>query len=113
MVEIVIAQTTVDSAELAGELARGAVEARLAACAHIDAPFTAVYRWKGAVETATEWRVSYKTTRERLPALGVWVAQAHSYDVPEWIVLPVEGGSDAYLAWVAEEAGPGQASAVQ
>ncbi|MFD6231568.1 divalent-cation tolerance protein CutA [Streptomyces sp. NPDC060232] len=63
--DTVIAQTTVDSEDLARRLARGAVEARLAACAHIDAPFTAVYRWKGAIETATEWRISYKTTRDR------------------------------------------------
>lgn len=104
--EIVIAQTTVDDEGKAGELARGAVEMRLAACAHIDPPLTAVYRWKGAVETATEWRVSYKTTRERLPALGEWVAREHGYDVPEWIVLPVTGGSDAYLSWVAEEIAP-------
>ncbi|CAM5420722.1 divalent cation tolerance protein [Streptomyces avidinii] len=104
--DIVIAQTTIDDEESARELARGAVEARLAACAHIDAPFTAVYRWKGKVETATEWRISYKTTRDQLPALGAWVGQEHSYDVPEWIVLAVEGGSDSYLEWVAEETAP-------
>jgi periplasmic divalent cation tolerance protein len=104
--EIVIAQTTIDDEERAQALARGAVERRLAACAHIDAPFSAVYRWKGAIETATEWRVSYKTTAERLPALQTWVAEEHSYEVPEWITLPVAGGSKAYLAWVVEESAP-------
>ncbi|MFD8980285.1 divalent-cation tolerance protein CutA [Streptomyces sp. NPDC059564] len=104
--DIVIAQTTIDDEHKARELARGAVEARLAACAHIDAPFTAVYRWKGTIETATEWRISYKTTRDRLPALGAWVTQAHDYEVPEWIVIPVDGGSDSYLSWVVEETAP-------
>ncbi|MFI5986183.1 divalent-cation tolerance protein CutA [Streptomyces sp. NPDC051555] len=104
--DIVIAQTTIDDELAARELARGAVEARLAACAHIDAPLTAVYRWQGAVETATEWRVSYKTTRARLPALSTWVGQQHGYDVPEWIVLAVDDGSDAYLSWVAAETTP-------
>ncbi|GAA0913301.1 MULTISPECIES: divalent-cation tolerance protein CutA [Streptomyces] len=104
--EIVIAQTTIDDEEQAKALARGAIENRLAACAHIDQPFTAVYRWKGAVETATEWRISYKTTAERLPELQAWVTKEHSYEVPEWIVLPVTGGSDAYLAWVAKETAP-------
>ncbi|OEJ31749.1 divalent-cation tolerance protein CutA [Streptomyces subrutilus] len=104
--EIVIAQTTIDSEHRAAELARGAVEARLAACAHVDAPLTAAYRWKGAVETATEWRVSYKTTRTRLPALTAWVTREHAYDVPEWIVLPVEAGSPAYLTWITEETAP-------
>ncbi|MFJ9434750.1 divalent-cation tolerance protein CutA [Streptomyces sp. NPDC101490] len=101
--EIVIAQTTIDDEQKAQTLALGAVEARLAACAHIDAPFTAIYRWKGSVETAKEWRISFKTTSERLPELAAWVAEHHSYDVPEWITLPVAGGSDAYLTWVAEE----------
>ncbi|WP_328926285.1 divalent-cation tolerance protein CutA [Streptomyces sp. NBC_00190] len=103
---IVIAQTTVDDELKARELARRAVELRLAACAHIDPPVTAVYRWKGSVESATEWRVSYRTTRERLPALAEWVGAEHAYDVPEWIVLPVTTGSAAYLAWVAAETAP-------
>ena len=44
--------TTTDSAEKAAAArARGAVEARLAACAQISAPVTSVYRWKNAIET--------------------------------------------------------------
>ncbi|MFF8989155.1 divalent-cation tolerance protein CutA [Streptomyces sp. NPDC014983] len=104
--EIVIAQTTIDDEARAKVLARGAVENRLAACAHIDQPFTAVYRWKGAIETAQEWRISYKTTADRLPQLEAWVAGEHSYEVPEWIIIPVIGGSDAYLKWVVEESAP-------
>ncbi|WHM36600.1 divalent-cation tolerance protein CutA [Streptomyces sp. BPTC-684] len=104
--EIVIAQTTINDEELAMLLARGAVEGRLAACAHIDPPFTAVYRWKDAIETDREWRISYKTTPDRLPALEAWVAAEHSYEVPEWITLPVTGGSEAYLAWAVEQSTP-------
>lgn len=104
--EIVIAQTTIDDEELATALARGAVEARLAACAHIDPPFTAVYRWKDAVETAQEWRISYKTSSDRVSDLQAWVSQEHSYEVPEWITLPVTGGSEAYLAWVVDQSTP-------
>ncbi|WP_324787045.1 divalent-cation tolerance protein CutA [Streptomyces sp. H51] len=104
--EIVIAQTTIDDEERAKALARGAVENRLAACAHIDPPFNAVYWWKDALETAQEWRISYKTTQERLPELEAWVSEQHSYEVPEWVTLPVTGGSEAYLAWVVEESTP-------
>ncbi|MDX3762838.1 divalent-cation tolerance protein CutA [Streptomyces mirabilis] len=104
--DIVIAQTTIDDEERAKSLARGAVENRLAACAHIDQAFTAVYRWKNSIETAQEWRISYKTTTARLPELQTWVSKEHSYEVPEWITLPVTGGSEAYLAWVVEESTP-------
>ncbi|MFE5296971.1 divalent-cation tolerance protein CutA [Streptomyces sp. NPDC056632] len=104
--EIVIAQTTIDDEEKAKALASGAVKARLAACAHIDQPFTAVYWWKDNIETAQEWRISYKTPVDRLPELQAWVHQEHSYEVPEWITLPVTGGSEAYLSWVVEESTP-------
>jgi periplasmic divalent cation tolerance protein len=46
--------TTTDSAEAADALARGAVEARLAACGQVVGPITSTYRWQGAVETARE-----------------------------------------------------------
>ncbi|MGJ5894666.1 divalent-cation tolerance protein CutA [Streptomyces niveiscabiei] len=101
--EVVVAQTTIDDEELATALARGAVERRLAAGAHIDPPLTAVYWWKGEIETTREWRVSYKTTAERLPALATWVHVQHSYEVPEWVVFEVDGGSEAYLSWVGEQ----------
>ncbi|MGW7103918.1 divalent-cation tolerance protein CutA [Streptomyces sp. NPDC054838] len=104
--DIVLAQTTIDDEDRARGLARGAVAARLAACAHVDGPLTAVYRWQDAVETATEWRVSYKTSSARLPALAEWIGQHHGYEVPEWIVLPVLDGSPAYLEWVAAESAP-------
>lgn len=104
--DVVIAQTTVDDEARAGELADGAVDGQLAACAHIDGPFTAVYRWKGEVIRDKEWRISYKTTRAGLPALAEWVKAAHTYEVPQWIVLAVDGGSEEYLSWVAEESTP-------
>ncbi|WP_406431918.1 divalent-cation tolerance protein CutA [Streptomyces sp. NBC_00631] len=93
--DTVVAQTTIDDEAKAAELARGAVENRLAAGAHIDPPLTAVYWWKGEIETAREWRISYKTTTDRLPELEAWVAQEHTYEVPEGVVLPIIGGSPA------------------
>ncbi|MER8029922.1 divalent-cation tolerance protein CutA [Streptomyces bauhiniae] len=103
MADIVIAQTTSDDEGQARALARGAVESKLAAGVHIDAPLTAFYWWKDQVETAREWRISFMTTTDRLPELEVWLHERHPYDIPQWITLPVTGGSAAYLAWVAEE----------
>ncbi|MFD9792516.1 divalent-cation tolerance protein CutA [Streptomyces sp. NPDC059070] len=104
--EIVVAQTTSNDWELAKVLARGAVDGRLAAHVHIDQPGTAVYRWKGAVKADREWRISFKTTPARLRDLQAWVAKQHSYELPEWITLPVTGGSEEYLAWVVEQTMP-------
>ncbi|MEV6552200.1 divalent-cation tolerance protein CutA [Streptomyces sp. NPDC051597] len=95
--------TTTDSRAEADALARGAVEARLAACAQITGPMTSVYRWQGAVETAEEWRVQFKTAAARYPDLERHLLAAHPYDTPEIIATPVARGSADYLAWLAAE----------
>ncbi|MDQ0786856.1 periplasmic divalent cation tolerance protein [Streptomyces sp. B3I8] len=98
--------TTTDSEAAARELARGAVEARLAACAQISGPVTSVYRWQGGVETAAEWQVSFKTTPARYEALEHHLRTAHDYETPEIIATPVVRGSTEYLRWVTEETAP-------
>ncbi|MGW1763988.1 divalent cation tolerance protein CutA [Streptomyces sp. NPDC002073] len=34
------------------------------------------------------------------------VTAHHPYDLPQWITVPVTGGSPAYPAWAAEESRP-------
>lgn len=101
--QIVIAQTTVDDEEKAYALARGAVEARLTAGVHVDARMTAFYWWKGEVQHEREYRLSFKTTQDRVEALAAWVHEHHSYEVPQWIVLPTAGASEEYLTWAQTE----------
>ncbi|MEW2167993.1 divalent-cation tolerance protein CutA [Streptomyces sp. NPDC007084] len=98
--------TTTDSAEKAAKLARGAVAERVAACAQISGPVTSVYRWRGEVETAAEWRVQFKTAAVRYPALEAYLRAAHDYETPEIIAVPVVAGGADYLRWVAEETTP-------
>jgi periplasmic divalent cation tolerance protein len=43
-----------------------------------------------------------KCNVEKLAAIETRLHQMHSYDVPEFLVLPVEGGSSAYLRWLRE-----------
>ncbi|OII68793.1 MULTISPECIES: divalent-cation tolerance protein CutA [unclassified Streptomyces] len=95
--------TTTDSAAKAEELARGAVGAGLAACAQISAPVTSVYRWEGAVESAREWQVLFKTADDRYAALEAYLREHHPYDTPEIIATPVLRGSAEYLAWITRE----------
>ncbi|RST07633.1 divalent cation tolerance protein CutA [Streptomyces sp. WAC05374] len=95
--------TTTDSAEKAQELARGAVEARLAACAQISGPVTSVYHWQNAIETSQEWQVFFKTTEECYDTLAAHIAAGHDYDTPEILALPVVRGSADYLAWLRKE----------
>ncbi|OKK07973.1 cation tolerance protein CutA [Streptomyces sp. CB03234] len=95
--------TTTDSADKAQELARGAVEARLAACAQVSGPVTSVYHWQNAIETSQEWQVFFKTTEACYGALEAHITATHDYDTPEIIATPVVRGSAAYLAWLQQE----------
>lgn len=87
----------------AERLARGLIEARLAACVNRLAPVASVYRWNDTIETAEEVPLLIKTTAARYPALQDWLTREHPYDIPEIIALPLAAGLPAYLDWVAGE----------
>ncbi len=95
-----IVLATCASVAEARRIGRSAVEKKLAACANIVTGVESIYRWKGKVERAREVLVVIKTTAPRLPDLEREVNRLHSYDVPEFIVLPVVAGSREYLKWV-------------
>ncbi len=63
---------------------------------------TSIYRWKGKVESAKERLLLIKTSRKRLAKLRAAVERLHSYEVPEFIALPIVAGSREYLAWIEE-----------
>ncbi|HVW78230.1 MAG TPA: divalent-cation tolerance protein CutA [Alloacidobacterium sp.] len=94
--------TTVSSLEEARRVAAALVEERLAACVNIVSGVHSVYRWKGTVEEAGEVLLIMKTRVEKLEALEAAVRRLHSYEVPEFLILPVNGGSAAYLQWIDE-----------
>ena|SRR5436190_22873471 len=98
----VLVLTTVGSRADAQMLASTLVSERLAACVNVLAEMDSTYRWKGAVESQRERQMVIKTTSERVPALRARVHQLHPYEVPEFVVLPVTGGSEAYLSWIRE-----------
>lgn len=91
-----------DPAE-AQRIARTIVEERLAACVNILGPSRSIYRWEGAIETATEVPALFKTTLDKADALIVRVTELHSYEVPAIVVWPIERLPAAYGDWVESE----------
>jgi periplasmic divalent cation tolerance protein len=104
--DVVIVLTTVPDDTGVEDWARALVQERLAACVNVHGPMTSFYRWKGIVERDAERQVVIKTTRERVPALQARLRELHSYELPEFVVLTVEDGSDEYLKWVVEQTRP-------
>ncbi len=108
MTRAVVVLSTAGSQEEAERIATALVGERLAACVNLVAPLTSIYRWRGAVERAAEVLLVIKTRRALVQRLIARVAELHSYDVPEAIVLPIEAGARPYLAWLLGETSPPQ-----
>ena len=97
-----IVLTTAASPEEARRIARALVEERLAACATLIPAVESIYRWQGRIETSAETMLLLKTEMAQLKALEDRLLALHSYDTPEFLVLPVEAGNEKYLRWLSE-----------
>jgi periplasmic divalent cation tolerance protein len=82
------------------------VEERLAACVNALPEMDSFFRWHGAVERDRERQLLIKTTAARLPELERRLHEMHPYDLPEFLVVTIEAGSEAYLRWVTNSTAP-------
>jgi periplasmic divalent cation tolerance protein len=99
----VVVMVTCGSHGEAHMIARQVVAGRLAACVNVlESRVNSVYRWKGKVKHSREVLLLIKTSRSRLAKLRAEIERLHSYDVPEFIALPIVFGSPAYLRWIDE-----------
>ena len=103
MTEKIIVLSTCGSEEEAVRVAKALVEARVAACVNILPKIRSVYRWKDAIEDATEWMLVIKSSRPLFARLQTELRKVHSYEVPEVIAIPVIEGSEDYLGWLDRE----------
>ena len=97
---------TAPDQEVAQRIARTLVEERLAACVNLIPGVRSIYRWQGSVEDDAEILLLAKTGRARCAALAARVQALHPYELPEIVVLPVDGGSQRYLDWIVSESSP-------
>ena len=104
--EYVLVLTTLPGDTDASAFARAVVEERLAACVNVLPPMESVYRWEGEIQRDAERQIVMKTSRDRVPALWERMRELHPYDVPEFIVMPIVDGNDAYLRWIGESTTP-------
>lgn len=99
--DYVLVFTTLPGDANAGAFARALVDERLAACVNLLPVMESVYRWEGQVETESERQLIIKTTRARTSELWERVRELHPYEVPEFVVVPILDGNEAYLRWIA------------
>lgn len=101
--DYVIVLTTLPSDADGTAFGQSLVNERLAACVNLLPVMESVYRWEGRIEQENERQVIIKTSRERVVELWDRVRELHPYEVPEFVVIPIIDGNDAYLRWIGEE----------
>lgn len=94
---------TTSSPEEAEAIGAAMVEARLAACANILSGITSLYWWEGKVQRDVETVLILKTRTALVDEVTAEVKRLHSYDCPCVTALPIAGGNQAFLEWIATE----------
>ena len=100
MTDFQIILCTCADREQAEKIAHALVENQLAACVNILPGIHSVYRWQGNVESAAEALLLIKTRATLSGEVQSTITALHSYEIPEFLVLPVAGGSETYLGWL-------------
>lgn len=100
MTDKIVVLSTCASEEEAERLARSLVEQRMAACVNVIPRMRSFYRWQGKLDSAEEWLLLIKSSRDRFERLLAALEKAHSYEVPEVLALPVVDGAANYLSWL-------------
>lgn len=97
---------TAASNDEAENLANILVSRRLAACVNVLGQIRSLFHWQGGVDDATEVAMIAKTAEDRLDAAIDAIRDAHSYDCPCIVALPIAAGHAPFLDWIATETRP-------
>ncbi|HKZ93838.1 MAG TPA: divalent-cation tolerance protein CutA [Candidatus Bathyarchaeia archaeon] len=99
MAPIIVFVTTASKRE-AQRIVQTLLEQHLIACANILGPTESHFWWQGKIARAKEFLVIMKSDQKLFLKLSKAVKEAHSYDVPEIVAVPIEAGFKPYLEWL-------------
>lgn len=95
--------TTLPDVESATRIARGLVDAGLAACVNVLPACQSHYRWQG--ESCAEAEVPLIIKTAAYAAVETYLRAHHPYQLPEIVACEVVAGLPDYLRWVADATG--------
>lgn len=97
--------TTFPSLDEGERVASALVSERLAACVNLLPGMVSVYEWEGGIGREQEVAAIVKTRRARLEDAVAALKRLHPFSLPAIVVLPSDGGSAEFSAWVARMTG--------
>ena len=93
--------TTTDSLEEARKLTKTLVKQKLAACAQIS-EIESFYTWENDIQNDQEFRIMFKTTKDKYKDVEKSILKIHSYDLPAIYAVDVDELYQPYGDWVNE-----------
>ena len=99
----VLIYSTFPSAEEAERIGGALVDRGLAACVNIFPGMTSIYIWEGKRQRETEAAMLIKTRASLADRAIAEARKLHPYTNPAFLVLPITGGSEDFLRWIAEQ----------
>jgi periplasmic divalent cation tolerance protein len=103
MADVLMVYVTCKDKAEAQKIAAHVIGSRLAACANIFAPHSAVYEWKGEIQHEEETAMILKTSADKLGALKEAVIEMHSYDNPCVVAIDICDGAAPFMQWIIEQ----------
>ena len=97
--DILVVTTTVATLAQAQALAKGLLDAKLAASEQLEPGLQSFYRWGGKVCDDPEVRLTIKTLPAKSGELQAFLAKQHPYDVPQFVAHRMEA-SPEYAGWL-------------
>ena len=76
------------------------VDSGLAACVNIIPGLVSIYSWHGVRQRDQEVVMLVKTRAAIAADVVAEITRLHPYDTPAVLVLPVTGGSEAFVGWI-------------
>ena len=99
----VLIYTTFPSLEEAKRVGAALVEARLAACVNMFPGMISIFEWESALDEAEGVAMIIKTRAGLVGEVETLTKSMHAYEVPAMLVLPTQGGSADYSAWIVRQ----------
>lgn len=104
--EYVQVSTATETRDQAVTLAKGVVEAKLAAGAQIIGPVGSVFWHLGEFGVGEEFKLVFYARADRYPQIQAHLIEHHPWTNPEVVATAIVEGSPDYLRWIGSTTAP-------